>query len=382
MNQDHARAGVSRRKLLAGTAAGIGATAVGLTLGTGSATASSLMNGLWANPAQGYFPNGGHYGAPRGSASHAGQDITGPTGTAIYAARGGTVQATGSNLITGRTGTGIILRHANNTYTYYGHLSRVRVSRGDRVETGNWIGDMGATGNVTGPHLHFEIHTGSLGSTTNPVPYMRNRGVDLGGGWLTLDPGASGSSVRVVQRLLNSRGGDLQVDGDFGSVTTQAVRSHQNGADLVVDGQVGPKTWPTLIRTVDSNSPVGHGVRSAQEALNRRGDGLRVDGDFGSVTRSAVETFQRVNQLVVDGECGPITWRADVLITHRRHWGLGPEHPGVRPAAFPCRPDPRSTRSALSSAGSARARPRTPRGRCPWGRRPWSRPRRRSRRAA
>lgn len=308
MNQDRPRTAMSRRRLLAATAAGLGAATVGLAFGTGTATAAPLKNGLWCNPAQGYFPSGGHFGADRGGVPHAGQDITGPAGTAIYAARGGTVHAAGENVLSGRTGYGIVLAHGSGSYTYYGHLNAVHVSTGESVGAGAWIGDMGSTGNSTGPHLHFEVHSGGLGAITDPVPFMRNRGVDLGGGWPTLDPGASGETVKVIQRLLTSRGADLVIDGDFGTVTTDAVAAFQSDQGLVADGQVGPKTWPKLVRTVDAGSSPGDAVKAAQTALNKHSAGLAVDGDFGSVTRAAVETFQSVNQLVVDGECGPKTW--------------------------------------------------------------------------
>ncbi|GAA1226853.1 hypothetical protein GCM10009676_06210 [Prauserella halophila] len=302
-------AGVSRRKMLFGTVAGVGAAAVGLTLGTGSAEAASLKNGLWCNPAQGYFPSGGHFGADRGSVSHAGQDITGPSGTAIYAARGGTVYAAGWNVLSGRTGYGIILSHGSGSYTYYGHLSKLYVSKGESVGAGAWIALMGTTGNSTGPHLHFEVHSGGLHSITDPVPFMRNRGIDLGGGWSTLDPGASGESVKIIQRLLRSRNiADLRIDGDYGSVTTSAVKKLQQNKGLVTDGQVGPVTWPNLIRSVNANAG-SEQVKAAQVALNKHSHGLLVDGDYGPVTEQAIEKFQSVNQLYVDGLCGPKTWR-------------------------------------------------------------------------
>ncbi len=85
--------GLSRRGLLAG--AGLGALAVHLPTGSAAATepeaaetkaAASARNGAWACPALGRFPAGGHYGAPRGGASHAGQDVSNSTGTAVHAA--------------------------------------------------------------------------------------------------------------------------------------------------------------------------------------------------------------------------------------------------------------------------------------------------------
>ncbi|TLW94698.1 metalloendopeptidase [Saccharomonospora piscinae] len=297
---------ISRRTLLAGTGVGLGL----LFTAAPSAHAATLRDGSWTNPALGYFPNGGHFGAPRGDASHAGQDITNSVGTAVYAAAAGTVirRQWGGGL-PGRTGNALVISHGGGRYTYYGHLDAYRVSLNQAVSAGQRIGDMGATGNVTGPHLHFEIHSGGLGSVVNPVPYTGARGVDLGGGWSALDPDARGQRVRAVQHLLNQRGHGLQADGWLGPTSTEAVKAFQRGSGLVADGQVGPLTWPEIVYSL-SQGANGHHVRAVQTVLNKHSAGLVVDGDFGSVTNSAVRGFQSGNRLVVDGLAGAITWRA------------------------------------------------------------------------
>ncbi|MGW9479499.1 peptidoglycan-binding protein [Saccharomonospora azurea] len=300
--------GVSRRALLVGTGLGLGLGVLGV--GLPAAQAATAKNGKWCNPALGYFPNGGHFGAPRGGVSHAGQDVTNSTGTGVYAAAAGTVirRQWGGGL-TGRTGNGIVLSHGSGLYTYYGHLNAYRVSLNQKVAAGQRIGDMGATGNVTGPHLHFETHNGSLGRVVNPVTFMSGRGVDLGGGWPALDSGASGQRVRAIQHLLNQRGYGLEVDGWLGPTSTNAVKRFQSASGLVADGQVGPKTWPKLVYPLQRGAGGNH-VKGLQTALNKRSAGLLVDGDFGSVTNTAVRNFQSTNRLTVDGVAGPITWRA------------------------------------------------------------------------
>ncbi|MFF5774939.1 peptidoglycan-binding protein [Streptomyces californicus] len=309
--------GLSRRGLLAG--AGLGALAVHLPTGSAAATeseaagteaAASARNGAWACPALGRFPAGGHYGAPRGGASHAGQDVSNSTGTAVHAAAAGTVvrRSWGGGL-PGRTGNALVIAHGGGQYTYYGHLSAYRVGLNAEVRAGQRIADMGATGNVTGPHLHFETHTGRLGTTVNPVSFLAARGVDLSGGWSRIDPGASGATVVVIQHLMNRRGYVLVVDGAYGSVSADAVKRFQRSQGLTADGQVGPATWPELVYTLRQGADGSH-VRALQTALNKRSAGLAVDGGFGSVTRSAVRAYQSVNRLVVDGEAGPVTWRA------------------------------------------------------------------------
>ncbi|MFE7758040.1 M23 family metallopeptidase [Streptomyces sp. NPDC057429] len=187
---------------------------------------ASARNGRWADPAR--FPTGGHYGAPRGGGAHAGQDVTNSTGTGVYAAAAGTVvrRSWGGGLA-GRTGNALVLSHGGGQYTYHGHLSAYRVALGATVAAGRRIADMGATGNVTGPHLHFETHTGGLGVTSDPVTFLDARGVDLGGGWPRTDPGASGATVVVIQHLMKQRGYGLVVDGQYGTVSFDAVERFQ-----------------------------------------------------------------------------------------------------------------------------------------------------------
>lgn len=302
------RPGVSRRGLLAGAGAGLGLALTGLPQ-TAHAASTMSMNGAWCNPAQGTFPNGGHFGAPRGGGSHSGQDISNPIGTHLYAAASGTVVRRGVAVLPSRTGNGIVIDHGGGTHTYYGHLSAFRVNQGAKVSAGQLIGIMGATGNVTGPHLHFETHSGGIGAAVDPVPFMTARGVNLRGAWSRINPGASGQRVRSIQLLMNQRGAGLVVDGDYGPVSSNAVRGFQSSNGLDADGQVGPQTWPVLVYTLERGASGNH-VKGLQTALNKRSAGLVVDGDFGSVTLAGVRAFQSANQLVVDGQAGPLTWTA------------------------------------------------------------------------
>lgn len=303
---------VPRRLLLGGIGAGGAVTALGLSLGStaGPAAAASLKNGRWTNPARGRLSSAYGWRTLNGERMfHAGWDIANSTGTAVYAAAAGTVVRRGSGIIGGRTGNALLVSHGSGVYTYYGHLSTFRASLNESVAAGELIADMGATGNVTGPHLHFEVHVGGIGDITDPRTYVARRGVDLGGGFCTLDPNAGGQKVRAVQYLLKRRGHNVLVDGDYGSETTGAVRSFQSAKGLVVDGQTGPKTWRKLIYTLQQGAGGDH-VKALQTLLNTHSAGLLVDGDFGSVTTSAVKNFQQRNRLVRDGLAGPITWEA------------------------------------------------------------------------
>lgn len=100
---------------------------------------------------------------------HTGVDIACPWGTSVRAAESGVV----TRVQYGKTGYGynIIISHGGGKETLYGHLSKIMVSAGDRVEKGQIIANEGSTGRSTGPHLHFEIRVN--GSRVNPLSYIR-----------------------------------------------------------------------------------------------------------------------------------------------------------------------------------------------------------------
>ena len=98
---------------------------------------------------------------------HPGVDIPAVTGTPVRAMRGGTVVRAGNV-----SGYGLLveLDHGRDIRTRYAHLSEVRVAAGERVDGQQVIGLVGATGNATGPHLHFEIWR--RGRPEDPVPLL------------------------------------------------------------------------------------------------------------------------------------------------------------------------------------------------------------------
>ncbi|KUM85129.1 M23 family metallopeptidase [Streptomyces pseudovenezuelae] len=111
------------------------------------------------------------------SGSHTGVDFHAASGTSVHAVGRGTVVETGWG---GSYGNQIVIRMADGTYTQYGHLSSIGVSVGQSVTPGQQIGLSGATGNVTGPHLHFEARTSpEYGSDIDPVSYLRSHGVNV-----------------------------------------------------------------------------------------------------------------------------------------------------------------------------------------------------------
>ncbi|MBT2470112.1 peptidoglycan DD-metalloendopeptidase family protein [Streptomyces sp. ISL-66] len=116
-------------------------------------------------------------GAMWSSGYHTGVDFIASTGTTVRAVGAGTVVSAGWG---GAYGNEVVIRHADGKYSQYGHLSQLSVSTGQSVSGGQTIGLSGATGNVTGPHLHFEIRTGpSYGSDIDPLAYLRSKGVSI-----------------------------------------------------------------------------------------------------------------------------------------------------------------------------------------------------------
>jgi murein DD-endopeptidase MepM/ murein hydrolase activator NlpD len=98
---------------------------------------------------------------------HTGLDMAVPEGTPVYADHAGTVIFAGWG---GDYGNLVEIDHHNGVVTYYGHNSVLLVHKGDQVKTGQRVSMSGATGNVTGPHLHYEIRIN--GTPVDPYTFM------------------------------------------------------------------------------------------------------------------------------------------------------------------------------------------------------------------
>ncbi|MCX4715179.1 M23 family metallopeptidase [Streptomyces virginiae] len=152
------------------------------TAGAAGAAGAS-KTGLWDKPLEKYtlsatFGKGGNMWSHK----HSGQDFAVPVGTPVKAAAAGTVVKAGPN---GggdgpAYGNAIVIKHANNTYSQYAHLSKIQIKIGQKVKASQRIALSGNTGNSSGPHLHFEIRTTpNYGSAVNPVAFLRTNGVTV-----------------------------------------------------------------------------------------------------------------------------------------------------------------------------------------------------------
>ncbi|MFD9931910.1 peptidoglycan DD-metalloendopeptidase family protein [Streptomyces massasporeus] len=112
------------------------------------------------------------------SGYHTGVDFVVPTGTSLKAVGAGEVVSAGWG---GAYGNQVVIKLNDGHYAQYAHLSQLSVSAGQTVTAGQQVGLSGATGNVTGPHLHFEIRTTpDYGSDVDPVAFLRSHGVSVG----------------------------------------------------------------------------------------------------------------------------------------------------------------------------------------------------------
>jgi Peptidase family M23 len=121
-------------------------------------TPEKLWQGRFRIPLDG-ITTGGNFGHRRvlngtPSSPHTGVDFPSPNGTPVHAAQSGRVVLAEELYFSGNT---VIIDHGLGVYTLYGHFSEIDVKPGDTVDPGEVIGKVGATGRVTGPHLHWGL---------------------------------------------------------------------------------------------------------------------------------------------------------------------------------------------------------------------------------
>lgn len=149
---------------------------------TPSQTNSTPPSSGWVNPIRAGFyvaGRGGCWGAARVGHSHKGVDLTVGSGTPIRAAHAGKVVTIAYQA--GGAGHYVVLNNGGGIWTVYMHMrSRTFLNVGNNVSAGQTIGYVGATGDASGPHLHFEVHQKAMWKQINPAPFMRAHGASVG----------------------------------------------------------------------------------------------------------------------------------------------------------------------------------------------------------
>lgn len=141
----------------------------GNTSGGGSSSNSGEGGFIWPTSATRIVtcPYGYRICPFHGEEYHSGVDIGAPYGSAILAAKSGTVIQAGWN---GGYGISVTIAHEGGRSTLYGHMCDWNVSAGQQVSQGQVIGWCGSTGNSTGPHIHYGMYQN--GNLTDPLPYL------------------------------------------------------------------------------------------------------------------------------------------------------------------------------------------------------------------
>lgn len=130
---------------------------------------SAVGSGQFTHPCPGMTAQTSYFGEIREFevGGHKGNDYAAPVGTPTYAADDGTVTIAGWS---DSAGNWVVIDHGNGLVTKYMHHSRIVVSQGQTVKKGQKIGEVGSTGQSTGPHLHFQVELN--GVAVNPDHYL------------------------------------------------------------------------------------------------------------------------------------------------------------------------------------------------------------------
>lgn len=145
---------------------------------------------------------------------HWGIDIASRGDRRIRAAYAGIVEVVGYNKIPYRSGQHIFIRNPDGEGQFYGHISKAYVNTGDRVSEGQVIAEQGATGNVTGAHLHFETHNKGSGPS-NGYSLVRNPRVDFNSAGITPGVNTKHTSKQSPSEVSMARASANQVNAVY-----------------------------------------------------------------------------------------------------------------------------------------------------------------------
>jgi murein DD-endopeptidase MepM/ murein hydrolase activator NlpD len=135
-----------------------------------SSSETILWSGPWLRPVPGasnsaFGTRSIYNGQPR--SPHSGADFQGAAGTPVETPNSGRVVLAGDLYFTGNT---VVIDHGGGLFSLFAHLRAITVDEGDSVATGSILGELGATGRVTGPHLHWAIRVS--GARVDPLSLL------------------------------------------------------------------------------------------------------------------------------------------------------------------------------------------------------------------
>lgn len=201
---------------------------------SGEALPGTAPTGL-ARPSSGRVTS---WFGPRWGGFHAGIDFAG--GHRTYSPADGVVVGSGWNIGPGRTGVGLLIAHPGAMWSYFGHnpVGGVQVRKGQRVAKRQHVGYEGTTGNVTGKHVHFEIHRGRPWAAVNPKPYLFDDGGYLYPGQLATNHTRRPEAVLTSSQwdaiaALAGRGASLD-----GAHITGTLQIGEDGLARLVEGRI------------------------------------------------------------------------------------------------------------------------------------------------
>lgn len=212
---------------------------------------------------------------PTSPAIHYGIDYGWGGGDAIFAARAGRVKSYGRQPGFEAYGNRLVIDHGDGSETWYCHLSRAHVGPGDYVQGGQHIGEMGATGNVTAKHLHFELRID--GRAVDPAPYFTT---------------TAGGSLTPI-------GEDDMEYKDWSHESKLMLRRDIWGDSL--DGGI-PNAQGDLVGARDMLAGAEQAAKWAADQTAPGIDGVRKDGPLAKLVREGVTAAQRAGTGADPGE--------------------------------------------------------------------------------
>ncbi|MFI1532527.1 peptidoglycan DD-metalloendopeptidase family protein [Streptomyces griseus] len=269
-------------------------------------------SGQWAKPVNAaYGTPFGKKGLMWSSGQHTGLDFPAAVGTAVKAVAAGKVAMAKSG---GPYGNHIMLNHGGGLTSLYAHLSKMLTSVGDTVKQGQKIGEVGSTGNSSGPHLHLEARVN--GKAVDPMSYLTGGGGVGGGGkgverWRSTVKAALAATGNPLSYAdLTLRRMNQESGGNPTAVNNWDINA-KNGTPSVGLMQLIRPTFEAYAGMFRKQGPFKHGV-SVDPMANIFSSMRYAKATYGSLPTAynrpggyATGGFPRIGEMAWVGEKGP-----------------------------------------------------------------------------